>query len=214
LIAFVFSLVLDAPSLGNNFPLFYATGFLPFILFNDIVNKLASAIRFSKPLLAYPSVTYLDALVGRFCLNVLTHALVTIIILAGIETIFSTGAAFQITPILNAFAMAAVLALGVGTLNCFLLSRFPVWDRLWQIVTRPLFIISGIFFVFEDLPRNMGDLAWFNPLLHVTGEMRRGVYANYEASYASAAFVYAIGLSCLALGLMLLNTHQRRILNS
>ena len=49
LLSLVFSLAFRAPSLGGNFPLFYASAYLPYMLFIDINNKLAAAIRFSRP---------------------------------------------------------------------------------------------------------------------------------------------------------------------
>ena len=41
LLSAVFSMALQHPGLGTNFPLFYATGFLPFAMFNDVANKVA-----------------------------------------------------------------------------------------------------------------------------------------------------------------------------
>lgn len=54
LLSFVFSIAFRSPPLGDNFPLFYASAYLPFMLFLDVNNKLATAIKFSRPLLAYP----------------------------------------------------------------------------------------------------------------------------------------------------------------
>ena len=71
-----FSIMFSAPPIGNSFPMFYATGFLPFTLFNNTANKIAGAITFSRALLAYPVVTFLDALIARFLLNVLTELMV------------------------------------------------------------------------------------------------------------------------------------------
>ncbi len=214
LLAAVFSIAFDRPSLGLSFPLFYASGYLPFVLFNDLVNKIASAIRFSRPLLAYPVVSWLDAVLARFALNLITHLVVFLLVIIGIEVLFDTGAIYDPSRLGLALCMAAALGLGLGTLNCYLLMRFPLWDRLWQIATRPLFVISGIFFVLEDLPRTLQDTAWWNPLIHVTGALRSGVYASYDATYVSPAFVFAVALTLLTLGLALLFRNHRDILNN
>ena len=79
-----------------------------------------------------------------------------------------------------------------------------MWERIWQIVTRPLFLISGIFFLVEDIPPDYRDYALWNPLLHLTALMRRGVYATYDAALASPVYVAAFGLTCLVLGLLAL----------
>ena len=212
LLSLVFSAAFQSPSLGRSFPLFYAVGFLPFLMFNDLVNKLASALRFSRPLLAYPAVTFMDALLARFVLNLGTHIVVGLIVVGGILVTFETATILRPGPIALAVAMAAVLAFGVGVFNCLMLTAIPVWDRLWQIVSRPLFVVSGIFFILEDVPQPFRDWLWFNPLIHITGEMRRGVYATYEPTWVNPAYVFAIGLVPAVFGLMLLRRHHRELL--
>jgi len=213
LLSLVFSAAFQSPSLGRSFPLFYAVGFLPFVMFNDLVNKLASALRFSRPLLAYPAVTYMDALLARFLLNTGTHIVVGLVVVSGILAAFETATIIRPGPIALAVAMTAALAFGIGVFNCLMLSAYPVWDRLWQIVARPLFVISGIFFILEDVPRPFRDWLWFNPLIHITGEMRRGVYATYEPAWVSPAYVFALALVPAVLAILFRRRHHRELLN-
>ncbi|MDP3338887.1 MAG: ABC transporter permease [Frigidibacter sp.] len=212
LLSVAFSIALRAPALGSSFALFYATGYLPFTMALDTANKVANAIRFSRPLLTYPAVTFLDALLARFTLNLLTHALVFCLVIAGIAVLLGADITLNLPRILSAMAMASVLGLGVGTLNCLLFNIWPLWERIWQIVTRPLFIVSGVFFLPEEIPVPYDFWLALNPVVHVVGEMRRGLYAGYEAPGVSHVFVYGLGLGCLALGLVLLGRHHRAIL--
>lgn len=207
-----FSVVFHAPPIGNSFPLFYATGFLPFTLFNMVANKMATAITFSRPLLAYPAVTFLDALIARFLLNVLTHLMVAYIVFFGIIVIFEARADLDLPVILLGFSLAAFLGIGIGTLNCYLMTAYPVWERSWQIATRPLFIISGVFFTYDSMPRFAQDLLWYNPLLHVVGVTRAGFYATYRIDYVSVTLVTGVASVTLLLGLMLLWRHHRSLL--
>lgn len=204
LLATVFSLAFAAPPLGHSFVLFYATGFLPFMMFTDLSLKIATAVRYSRPLLAYPAVTPADALLARAALNALAHCLVILIVLGGIELLFDTGANYDLPATFAALLACAALAMGVGTLNCTLFLRFPVWERLWGIATRPLFVISGIFFLIEDVPQPWRDVGWFNPLLHLTAMMRAGAYSTYSAPLAQPAYVWAVALGTLFLGLLAL----------
>lgn len=201
------------PGLGTNFPLFYATGILPFQMFTSIANAIARAITFSRSLLAYPEVTYMDAMLARFSLQVLTKLMVSYLVLAGILIIFETGAILNFAAILNAFAMTALLGFGIGSVNAYLRPVFPVWEQLWGILTTPLFLLSGVFFLYDDLPPFARAILWYNPLVHVIGEMRRGFYATYAASYVSPAYVYGIALTLTAVGLLLLRRHHRAVAN-
>lgn len=213
LLSFVFSLAFHSPSLGWNFPLFYASAYLPFMLFLDVNNKLATAIRFSRPLLSYPAITMVDVLLARLILNALTHLMVFVVVISGIVILFDVNASIDPLRVINALAMASILAFGAGTLNCYLFSAFPIYERIWQIVTRPLVIVSGLFFLLESVPQEYRDILWYNPLFHITGEMRNAIYATYDANYVSSLYVYSIGLILLCLGLLVLKKNYRVILN-
>lgn len=214
LLSLVFAAAFRSPPIGISFPMFYATGMLPFVLFSDVQSKAALSLMFSKQLLAYPTVTFLDALVARFILNLMTQLMVSYIVLTGCIVMFDTRVSPDLPVIITAFAMTALLALGIGTLNCFLFTRFNVMQRAWSILMRPMFIISGIFFLFETIPDPYQDYLWYNPLIHVIGLMRRGFYSNYDASYVSLPYVSAISLVCLFLGLLFLRRYNRELLNN
>ena len=213
LLSIVFSLAFRAPSLGTNFVLFYASAYLPFMLFMDVTSKVAMSIRFSKPLMTYPVITYVDVILARFVLNLLTHIVVMIVVLAGIYAFFGLPLDMNLGKVGNAVGMAAVLALGIGTLNCYLSTAFPVYEQLWQVATRPLIIVSGLFFIFESVPGVFREHLWWNPLFHITGEMRSGLYATYDAAYVSPMFVYLTGFSFFALGLLVLGRVYRDLLD-
>lgn len=214
LLSFVFSLAFRTPSLGTSFPLFYATGYLPFILYTDISNKIARAITFSRPLLRYPRVTYIDAILARLFTNVLTHLIVFYILMAGITMTLDIQIILNIPAILLSLLMAAVLGLGVGSINSYLIPAFPAWKQLWSIITRPLFIASGILYTFEDVPAEYREYLWYNPIIHIVGAMRRGFYSTYDATYVSPTYVFGIGLLLLVFGLIMLRRHHRAILSN
>ena len=207
LLSFAFSLAFHAPTLGSSFPLFYATAYLPYMLFHDVAGKTATAIRFSRPLLNFGAVSWIDVILARFLLNLLTHLMVTTVVLIGIVFLFDLHITPDLLVAVNALAMAATLALGVGTLNCYLFLAFPAWERVWLIATRPLFIVSGVFFLFEDIPAELRTFLWFNPLFHVTGEMRQGFYATYTADYVSPGYTFGLGIGLLFVGLAALSRH-------
>ena len=147
-----------------------------------------------------------------FVLNILTHFVVFVVVISGVFLIIRPPTLVDPLKVLLALAMAAALAFGVGVINCLLTSAFHVWERLWQIVTRPLFIVSGILFIFEDVPANFRDMLWLNPLFHVTGAMRDGIYSNYEPTYVSPGFVFGTALVLGVFGLVFLNRNHRIIL--
>lgn len=209
-----FSLLVPTPSLGRSFLLFYATGFIPFQVYQSVAGTVARAIQFSRPLLLYPSVTWIDALLARGMLNGLTTILVGYMIFAGILLSSSTGAVIDIGSIVLSFALAGLLGFAVGVMNCFLMGVFSAWDVVWSIATRPLFLISGVFFTYEDLPAQVQGLVWFNPLVHIVGLMREGFYPMYSTPAASVVFVVFVAMPLMAAGMVLLRRFHKDIINA
>lgn len=212
LLTFVFSMAFRSPPIGDSFPLFYATGFLPFIAYMDISQKTSVALRFSRPLMAFPAVTYADALLARLLLNCLTQFLVFGVVLGAITYLYGAEVIINYPILLSGILMAFTLGFGIGVLNCFLLSMFPIWERTWAILTRPLFIISGIFFLPESVPEPFRSWVLYNPIVHVIGQVRRGVYQTYAGDYVSPIYVYGLSLTCLMVGLIFLRRYHRYIL--
>ncbi|WP_304616839.1 ABC transporter permease [Paracoccus sp. (in: a-proteobacteria)] len=209
LLTLIFSVGFRAPPLGTNFAIFYATGVVPFMAYLDLSNKVAGSIRYSKSLLTYPAVTFMDALIARILFNTITQAVVAVLIFTGIVLMLDTRTDPQILQIALAFAMTILIASAVGVMNCFLFEAFTWWQSVWSILMRPLFLVSCIFFLFDTIPQPYRDWLWWNPLVHVVGQMRKAFYPNYNGDYVSYAYVFGLGLGLFALGLALLLRYHR-----
>lgn len=214
LLTLIFSVGFRTPPLGTNFAIFYATGIMPFMAYMDVSGKVAGSIRYSKPLLAYPAVTFMDALIGRILFNSLTQILVAVLIFTGICWFMDTRTDPQLDQVVLGMLMALLLAAGVGTMNCFLFEAINWWQPLWAILMRPLFLMSCIFFIFDDIPQPYQDYLWWNPLIHVVGQMRHAFYPQYSGDYISYTYQFGLSLSLLALGLALLVQYHRDLQNS
>ena len=178
LLAVAFSLALRSPPLGTSFILFYATGMVPFNLFNTMAKGVAGAIASNRGLLNYPVVTVLDAVFAKFLLNLLTALLVATVLFGGILLVIRPPVTLDPGRIVVAVALAALIGLGIGTLNCVLFGFFPTWRNVWSVLTRPLFILSGVFFTYESVPAQFQHLLWYNPLTHVIAVTRSGFYGS------------------------------------
>lgn len=204
LLSYAFSLLVRSPSLGTSFVLFYATGYLPFDLYSSLSQKIGAALRYSKPLLAYPRVIWLDAILARWLLNTLIGALVFLIMVSGIMIKVDTRTIIDIGPILSGLAVMALAGLGVGMMNCLLMGYFPIWERLWSIINRPMFLASGVLFLYEDMPPIVQNVLWWNPLMHAIALVRRGFYPNYHATFVSQPYAYALSLTLILFAMIFL----------
>ena len=213
LLSIIFSVALRSPGLGTSFGLYYASGLLPYMAFMDIHAKVALSLRFSQPLLAFPAITYVDPFLARWVLNVLTQSVVSLTVFAAIILGFQLDVILDMPQLLLGYLYLYCLVFGVGLINGFLFLQFPIWERLWGILMRPFFFISCIFFLFETVPEPFRSILWYNPLVHLIGQVRHGIYASYEPSYVSGAYVLGMALVFTALGLLLLRRHYRDLIH-
>lgn len=213
ILSLVFSALVRSPPLGISFPMFYATGMLPFLLYTAVQGKVAGGLTYSRPLLAYPTVTYFDSLLARFLLETMTKLLVGYVVFTAVMLLFETRVNLNFVIIMQAYALVALLAFGIGALNCYMFIRLPVYQRTWMIINTPLFILSGIFFTYETIPAAYQNYIWYNPLIHITGLMRAGFYSTYRPDFISIPYVVGVSLVCMAMGLLLLRKYHRDLLN-
>ena len=208
LLAIVFGIALRHPPIGTSFLLFYATGILPLYMFNIVSRGVANVVNANRGLLTYPVVTALDAVFAKALLDVLTMILIEVILFTAIILIYDVNVDFQPANIVLSLAISISMGLGVGTLNCVLFGFFPTWKNVWSVLTRPLFILSGVFFTFNSVPPGLQKILWFNPIVHAIGEMRAGFYGGYRADYVSLPYVFGIALSTFMIGIYLLRRHE------
>ena len=208
-----FELLFRAPPLGTSFPLFFATGLLPFTLAAKMSVNVAKSMRFSKALLEYPGVTWVDAVIARGALILITELMTGCIIIVGMFWILDIKVILSMDHIFTSVGMAVLLGMGLGTLNCYFFTIAPIYERIYAIITRPLLIISGVMFPYEAIPPSVQTYLWYNPFVHVVSEMREGFYVTYDAQYVSSTYVFVVSLSALALGCLLLKQHHKALMN-
>lgn len=213
LLTAAFSFFLRTPPIGNDFALFYASGIIPFMMYFTVSGKVSQSIQFSRQLLFYPRLTFLDAVIARFLLNALTQLMIAYLILATILLTLDTRAVLDLEAIALALIMALSLAFGIGTLNCLLFAFFPSWQSIWAVFNRPMFLISGVLFLYDQMPDNLRAFLWYNPLIHVVGQMRKGFYPTYAGDYVWPGYVFLWATIPAVFGVFFLRRYHKKILN-
>lgn len=210
LLSVVLSLVLHDPPLGTSFALFYASGLLPFRMYTEMQAAAAAGPRLARDLLAYPAMAPIDTVLARAILCVATQTVAAAAILAGLLVLTGAPVVPRPAPLVAAFALAGLLGFGMGLLNAVAFDRFPGWQVAFGVLSRPLFLVSGVLWLPGDLPPAVRDVLLWNPLVHVAGLARSGLYSAYRADYAAPGFVAVVALALCAAGLAALRLHGRR----
>lgn len=202
LLVVIFAFASRQPPFGQSLALFFATGFLSYEYYNKLANSLMTVIDANKALLLYPVVTPTAAICARFILISITYLLI-MFIFYGTLVLFGLAdlPAYPIQ-LLWAFFTIGLLGLGVGVFNCSMIIFWDSWRQIFQIINRPLFFISGIFFIPSLLPERALDFLKWNPILHLIEWVRTSYYPNYDSRVLDKVYVLSIAFILIALGLL------------
>lgn len=211
LLGILFSQIAHTPPHGESFALFYATGFLGFSIYHETSRVTSRAVEANRPLLTYPAVTPLDLVLARFLLQVLTSLVVSTVILTTIVS--ATGEEVRPDPIPLALALGlgSLLGLGIGMLNTVLFAWSRSFDLAFVLASRPLFLISGVFFSYHSMPEEVQGWLWWNPILHIVGLIREGLYPAYDGGHLNPAYVLTAALALILAGLTASRMAGRRL---
>ena len=201
LLVFLFSLIDRQPPFGASLALFFATGILTLEFFNKLSNSLMHSFDANKALLTYPLIKETDALFARLALISATYGLIMIVFYGGLIAFELADPPSYPAQALQAFFAIGFLAFGFGTINAVIVSVFKSWTHIEKVLTRPLFFISGIFYIPSLLPPEAIALLWWNPVLHLVEWIRESYYPNYESSVLDIRYPLFVGLVLTFLGL-------------
>lgn len=213
LLTAVFSQIAHSPPLGASFTLFYATGYMAFHVYMDISRTVSTSVKVNRSLLSFPRVTMLDTIIARFGLQMLTAVTVFVIVTGGVRLFVGVDDALDYRALLLALALAALMGLGVGAVNCVLFAFSPTWERMFNIANRPLFLISGVFMTFESMTPGIRQILWWNPLIHITAIARQGFYPYYQANFTAPGAVAGLALALTGVAALMLRLLRRRMLD-
>jgi capsular polysaccharide transport system permease protein len=199
LLSVAFSFVVHSPPLGKSFALFYATGLIPFLLYNAVAGGAMAAPSANRGLLNYPAVTPLDTVVARAGIETLTYCLIAALFLPALVSRVGEHPVIQPEFIALSLALGAALGLGVGAANAAIAQVWPAWRVVWSVINRPLFFLSGVLFPLHSLPDGLAPVIWWNPVTHVIAAMRAGFWGPEQADLAGALYTGSVAAVLFAL---------------
>lgn len=199
----IFQAIARAPALGVSFPLFFATGYIGFQFYQAMATYLNGAVKANRSLLSYPSVAPIDTMIARYFLQLGTTVLVGVLVLGAIVVWMRTPPELTWPAIIEAIFLASMLGIGMGLINNVMFLKYALYEQVFGIVNRPLFLISGVFFLPDAIPHPYREIVLFNPLVHVIMQFRVGFYSEYRAAGLDMPYVYAFAFLTLFIGMVM-----------
>jgi len=166
---------------------FLATGFLGYLtFFRRSFDQVMGGIQSNRPLMFVNRVTPTDLVLARAVLGLQTAILVFAVIMLANLLIFDNGEIQEALTVVFGFSMAWGLGASLGWLIAVLGQIWQSARQVMQIVLRPMFWISGLFYTANELPKMLADVLWYNPVFHAIEITRNGMFINYESVMATA----------------------------
>jgi capsular polysaccharide transport system permease protein len=190
------------PIAGVPFPLFFATGIVPFLIYQTSVSQCLSVIESNLPLMNYRVVKPADPIIAKCMLELIKYTTSGVFIIVMLVLI---GYRFQwnnTIGIISVFCCLSIFTLGVCLLIGVIGAFIHESKKIIPILTRPLFFISGIFFAADSLPLKYREILLWNPLLHATELSRQYIFADFENSHGNLFFLVKASLLSFGIGLL------------
>jgi capsular polysaccharide transport system permease protein len=201
MMSLLFGALARTPALGTSFPLFFATGYIGYSMYNGMAGYLSSSLSANKNLLQYPLVAPIDPFVGRAILQGLTSVVVAAVILWVAWLTEPHPSEINWAALIEATGLAWLLAAGVALTNIVLFERFKLYEKIFAIVTRPLFLLSGVFYVPEQMPHPFQEVLLANPITQCIVLFREGFYGATVTDGFDMSYLFWCVLATLFVGM-------------
>ncbi len=200
-LVFLFYLIGCQSPYGTSLALFFSTAILTLELYNKISVSLMRSFTSNKSLLTYPMIKETDTLFARLTLIACTFIVINTLFYSGLIVLGLAGFPAHPERMIQAFLGTSFLGFGVGTLNAILYQRNQAWQHVEKIFARPLFFLSGVFYIPSHLPPEAVAILRWNPIIHLVEWTREGYYANYESDVLNVGYPLSLAAILVIMGL-------------
>jgi capsular polysaccharide transport system permease protein len=168
---------------------FMAIGILFIQSFLQSMAGSARAISKNKALFAFKQVQPISAVFA----GALFEVLVKIFVIIGIIIImYFMGMDLHISNpllLLACFLLLWIFAVSLGLLFGIVELFVSEIGKVRELLSRPMFFISGVFFSLQDIPREYWHYLDWNPVLHAIELTRYAVYSSYGSEGVSLQYL-------------------------
>jgi capsular polysaccharide transport system permease protein len=189
--------------LGDNHTIFLASGIIPLHLCLTVINRIMSVDILGKPLLKHPMISPIDISIAVLLMESGILIIVSLLVFLSVGLIGLWDFRIDSLLIIITTALFAIaIGFGVGLINLSIKIRIPTYPKIWQLMSMPLFIISGVFYTTDRLPEAVLEYLYYNPLLHITDSMRSGIYRSWDGDFSSYTYLTTFMVITIFLGLL------------
>ena len=181
---FFFSLLGRRPAIPVDTSVFIATGVVPYVLFRYTISSMTRVASTHRHLVHFANVRVSDLLFAAALLELINALIIFAVIFALITLLDQMPEVDDPLQTVHGILLTSVFAASVGRFAAIAGMVSETAKRMVPVVLRPMFWISGIFFIAPELPSKILPFLDWNPLLHAIETTRDGVFLDYSSSFA------------------------------
>lgn len=213
-LALIFSLVGRQAKYGESVVLFMVTGFAPFITFMRVSSRSGMAVevggnRNRSNLLTAPGYALAQVVTWLVIMPIAIAVVCAALYFIGVNS----AVPIRLGAIVAALVFIALLGFGIGLFNAVVGFFFKPWRPIFEVLTRGLMFLSGVFYVPDYMPASIGEVLAWNPLLHVIALFRLGFYQSYPTILFDLQYLAGFTLGAVFIGLWTERLFRRHYLN-
>ena len=200
----IFSALGRASPIPGPISVFFVTGIVPLFFWRGAVGQAANSVSASLGLLTYPQVMPSDVVIARLLLEGATTVVVFFLFIVGLNLLVGVSPSwFLADPPRLLAATLGIFHFTIGTyfLSSSLARVLPIWTNIWSYLSRPIWILSGIFFTLEQLPTGLRVYMAYNPVAHIVEWFRSAAIPTFDSDAYSILYPMAFATVCLIVGL-------------
>ena len=208
----MFTILGRGSPIGDSLTLFLATGIITYNLCVTLANKILRINKQYRSILGATHTSPFDISIAFLLSESLILLISSAIILTGLGNLgYWDHKIDSLLGILLTTIAAIGLGYGVGLFNASLASIIPAYEKVWKILSMPLFLMSGVFFIADQrFPPEVIAILKYNPLLHIIESMRDSFYRSWESTLFDLGYVLWFILCSLLAGLLMQKITQKR----
>ncbi|GAA6135050.1 ABC transporter permease [Oceaniserpentilla sp. 4NH20-0058] len=213
-LAILFSIIGRSSLSGVPVVVFMMVGLVPFKFFTKLITQLADSVDANKALLSYRQVGPLDPFCARLIIEVVTFILVFLILMVILAWFGYDVMPQDLLGLLYASLLLVYLSVGLGLVLCTITSIWEDFEKVLQMMMRPLIFVSGVFFAATMIPAQYWYVVTWNPVFHLIEMMREAMFVTYTSPVADPTYVIIVSFVINALGLMMFSVNKQRFLTT
>lgn len=210
-----FSLILMNTRVGMEDPMtipyFVLSGIIPFFLFRSATKGVLSSAKSNRSAFSYPIVQPIHSVFAKLLFETFIYVLSFVVIYC-VMWLYIAPPPISIDTLEAVMALSGVvlLSLGFGVILMVLREFFKSVEKIINIIFRPLYFLSGIFYTVAVVPEEYHYIFKWNPIFHGIELFREAVYGT-EALYGSLMYIFMVSLVALCIGMCLYNRYLDKL---